>query len=1105
MDACALRVRDGVGRPVLFRPIDATLTELASRSQKELDETVAASERELGARESPQALASALDARPALPEELVESAARSLVEDSEGRERLLRRMPPAHVHGTDPVSAVVRHLAAERHAVELPVVAIARARTFLTMTGRVLDESTGEGVPGATVDIWQYDQDWNYVATLPSQTSDSAGAFAVGVDPGYVIVRMRSRVGPLAFVPPPAYAEVRGNATITVFAFPAVSVSGRVRGPAGETVPGARVTASWRSYSDEATSDSAGRYALLVPRERPLTVDVFPPPPYARAMTEKGILFGTDGSRDFTVERGFLLAGTVRTSDLGAPGRIELALRHLSPSSYKGEEGTTAVTLQGPGEYAFAVPRWLAPRTFLLSVAADGYVRENAVVEVDEDLQHDVLLTPGISVSGTVQDTGAQPLTGIRVRAFRGEELAASYLSDSEGHYALTLEPGSYRLRAEQECPATGCTLAVVPVEIDGLEVSSALVRDITLPAAEGMLVLRLRLQGSGAAEISQIPFRVEVRRHGTLVHAGHYRSSSWSDSTSGRHVVEGRLALAPGSYALGIHVLGQEPVLVDDLEVSTSTTRTIDLPPALRWTGILHLADGTPVPGTSIRCQDDLTYQSAWLATDDTGAFDIPITPDGITKFYAPERGRSILRVERHPIDARDRAEDLRLDELVTLPDSAGALTQIYGVASRTSRYNIVFIGDGYTTLHETFTDSNHNGTWDGILFGDTNQNGLLDRGEPYARYGSAPEPSTGTDPTRRNEPFVDGNGDGYPNLDDQAVLYRNAVDTLRSLFGQDIWSAARDTFNAYLIRVTSRQAGNDVIDASGSMLLTRDTFFDARVTLERNLLEANYDLIDQVVHEFLPEVDIIVAMVNQPYRMGRANSFILTQGGPSAAPANAYVIAHEMGHNLGLLRDEYTEFEDAYLDEEPRGPNITTADSLEEIPWRDLIAPETRIPSVAWSSGVGLFEGAYYHTAGAYRPTQFCMMVKGDRYCPVCTREVLLRLSAVTGGPLAAPVALAPQGSGVAPRPTFSWSPVAGASSYLVELRRVPDGTLVTMLDVFDSRVTPGLDLGFETRYVWRVAGRVEAIEGPWSAWLEIETVPRPRHYPRRHLLPR
>lgn len=1101
--AATLVLRDGSGRLRLSRPMDQALVARAVVSREELARRVKASKQEL-AQAGPARMA---DRHPAagslVPEELVQSLTALVVEETESRQSLERHLLPAHARGTDPRRALIRQLTSDQRSQAVREAVIAAGDTELR--GRALDDSDGSPIAGAVLDIWQYDASWRYVGQLPTQTADTSGVFTAWVDTGNVVVRMRNLVGSRAFVTELAFAEVTGPASITVFAYPAVTLSGRVRDRAGHPVPRTTVEAAWRGYVGQGTAGQDGRYSLLAPRGRALTVDLVPPIPFARPMTEEGLLVSEDTTRDFTVDPGVLVSGTIETSERRTPLRISVVLRHVSPSSFKGLEGTQTVTLEGPGEYAFAVPTWLSPRTFLLSVAAEGHARFTAVVDAGQDTRQDVVLVPGVTLSGTVHDVDGHALKDIRVRAWQGRELAASYLSESDGHYSLSLVPATYTLRAAQECPGGGCTHTLESVEIPDLEVSGPSSRDLTLPTAAGALTLRVALAGAGASEISQIPFRVEVRRLGELLHAGYYRSYSWFSTTSQRHVVEAVLALPPDRYSLTVHVLGHDPVKLDDVDVGAATSRTIDLPAPHQWAGTMRLADGSVVPGATIRCQDDLTYQSVWMTTDGAGRFEIPITPDGLTKFYTPESGSSILRVERHLADTLDRTDDLELDALQTLPDTAGMLTQIYGVEDRSSRFNIVFIGESYTTLRETFTDSNHSGTWDGVLFGDTNQNGRLDQGEPYTRYGNAPTPVLGTDPTRSNEHFVDSNGDGFPNLDDQVILYRNAVDTLRSLFGQDLWSSSRNVFNAFLVRVVSRQAGNDVIDASGNVLQTRDTFFEARVTLQRNLLEANYDRIQQVVHELVPEADIIIALVNQPVRMGRANSFILTAGGPAVALANSYVIAHEMGHNLGRLRDEYTEFPDAYLEGEPTGPNITTATSLEQIPWRELVAPDREIPSVAWSSGAGLYEGAYYHTAGAFRPTQYCMMVSGDRFCPVCTHEVMLRLAAVTGGPTTAPTALEPIGSSALLRPRLRWTAVPGAASTVVELRRAADHDLVAYVDVFDTSFVPDSDLAPATRYAWRVAGRVETKQGPWSAWLEFETAPPSGSYPRRHLHPR
>ena len=95
----------------------------------------------------------------------------------------------------------------------------------------------------------------------------------------------------------------------------------------------------------------------------------------------------------------------------------------------------------------------------------------------------------------------------------------------------------------------------------------------------------------------------------------------------------------------------------------------------------------------------------------------------------------------------------------------------------------------------------------------------------EPYWTYGSAPDPTDGTNPTLANEPIRDVNGDGVLSTDDQALFDRNTIDVARALFGADVWRHHRAAFNVFRIRVVSAQAGHDVRDVNDNTVVSRNT----------------------------------------------------------------------------------------------------------------------------------------------------------------------------------------------------------------------------------------------------------------------------------------
>ena len=258
--------------------------------------------------------------------------------------------------------------------------------------------------------------------------------------------------------------------------------------------------------------------------------------------------------------------------------------------------------------------------------------------------------------------------------------------------------------------------------------------------------------------------------------------------------------------------------------------------------------------------------------------------------------------------------------------------------------------IGDGYTGVNERYTDVNGNGRWDGVSITTSTRTGSGIPGSPISATAPPRLRVPGTDPTLSNEPFTDLNGDGVPNLQDQALFDQNTLDTARSLFGQDEWKLHREAFNIFRIRLVSNQAGHKILDEAGNVVIQRDTALGTYLNTPNRgyLFSANYTLVSQYINQYVPECDTRIVMVNQPIRMGRVNSYMFQYGGDMPTLCNDYVVAHEMGHNVGLLADEYTEYQETYRGAESAARNVTSLTDWRHIPWSYLISPGKEIPSI-------------------------------------------------------------------------------------------------------------------------------------------------------------
>ena len=954
-----------------------------------------------------------------------------------------------------------------------------------TLSGTVVDVDTGLPVSGAVLRFYQYDENGDFQAYLGSVTTGASGTYSKAVDVGSISIYLWEVLDGGYLSEWYFNIGIAGDTTFDIQAVPAVTLSGTVYDDLGSPVDDVSVTVrrvdNSRVYGTR--TDATGTYSLQVPRDQPLIVSTYALPPYLPSDPIE-VTLSSDTTLDLTFEVGWLVSGRVTDAAGASLEYAGVVVRHVNATTSRGYLNYTSTEFDGT--YLTVVPRDLAPASFVVSVYESSYVRQSRGLLITGDVVADFVLEEGVAVSGSVRDDQGAGVWPASVWAYQGETLITSARTLSDGSYQMALVPGLYNLRVEPwglYPGQSGSTLA--PADSGPVEVTAGAPAtvDFTLPPATGTLELRLRYPSQEAYELAGPSVRFEILRDDSVV-----RTALGGDVIfdGGSTWLYRTLYLEPDAYEIKIFAVGSDPLIVHGSATAAGAVVSVELPEPYVWSGVLRDFAGDPLPRLYIISYGPLTRSSSFDISGPDGSFAIPTTPGGFVKFYSPEDSDAILHTERFGSPVENRDQDLTLDRFPPFTDDGTELTQMFGVEDRSNRYNIVVIGDGFTDVTETYTDLNGNCVWDGVISYDLNGNGVWDSGERYALYGEAQSPELGTDPTLDNEPFTDLNGDQFPNLDDQAVFDRNSLEVIRSMFGQDFWNSNRDVFNVFRIRAISNQAGHDIQDADGHTVHQRDTLFGTRLYNPSRgyLFRGNYSFIREFVNEHLPEWDTIIIVVNQPIRMGRANSFIYMYGGPLTRQANNYVIAHEMGHNVGGLSDEYTEYQESYSGPEPTARNVTTMTERDLIPWADLIAEDKEIPSVQGSSGVGLFEGAFYRTGGVFRPAASCMMISANRYCPVCTRELGYRVAAIMGGPGGVASPLSPVGEAGDRQPVFEWAPVADAAHYQIELRPA-GGEVMLTLDVYDTSFQLDFELEAGQSYEWRVRAGVEDSWGAWSAW--------------------
>lgn len=692
----------------------------------------------------------------------------------------------------------------------------------------------------------------------------------------------------------------------------------------------------------------SGLLRVLAPRDEPVRIEIQPPAPQLPKVL-RGQRYTQDQRLELDFETGVAVTLDLRDAT-GQPRSMDVAV--VAGGGYHSRQRVN------PGERV-AVPRG---REVLIE-AADGQspaARHKGRFEAPGQL---TLQAPGkAQVSGRVVASDGVPPFSARVQAQQGGVVVASDTLDSGGRYRLTLPLGEYELVAFHESFTLPVALPVpTPIRLTGAD----LTQDLVLQLPQSTL---------------QVVAPPACHRAST------YRMPLTLADTAGRlwvrHIaVQGDglgvpLRVTPGRYRVTLQVPGY-PRWEGDLTVAESGITRLDptdIGECRSWQGRLLDADGQPVAGLSIRFDDAAQELIGWAPTDAEGRFSLPLTEGFSYEFRAPESGRSLRHVRSIERLRSSFREDVRLQalEFAGLPQPQPGAQLVYGDAADGSRFDIVFVAEGYVARQETFTDSNGNGLWDGLLFADINGNGVWDQGEPFSSYGDASPPGSaqsGTDIRTGNEPFVDLNGDGYPNLDDPAVFGLNIQNFMRELLSLPFWAERRDAFNAWAVWVDSEQAGMDLIATDGSLIEERRTAFGGRWLQDRSLLSVDYGRVEAVLAEQFPHAAQRVVLMNQPVAMGRANAYILYYGGLPGASVNSTVASHELGHALGLLADEYQEFRGNQLDVESAAPNLTRVLEPDLARWR--ISAEGPGPHAFALPGQGWFEGGGYYQGGVYRPS--------------------------------------------------------------------------------------------------------------------------------------
>jgi hypothetical protein len=259
---------------------------------------------------------------------------------------------------------------------------------------------------------------------------------------------------------------------------------------------------------------------------------------------------------------------------------------------------------------------------------------------------------------------------------------------------------------------------------------------------------------------------------------------------------------------------------------------------------------------------------------------------------------------------------------------------------------------------------------------------------------------------------------GDGYREAD-QDKLTHDAQAWLAAFKGTAPYGNYAAYFNIKLVHVVSKEDGAG--NGAHGFGVMRDTALGATFQNaspagqppDFRLLVVDNALAQAVATAHAPECTKVLVIVNDANYGGSGGAVPVF----SVNPASCLIALHEFGHSFGGLADEYSCGDTSALQESIEAyPNVTTRQTLDQIKWNSWIPDGTPLPTPdTWANAAapGLFEGAYYHDCGVYRPRHACRMrALNDAFCEVCSeaivRGVYGRVSLIDSATPASPVQL-------------------------------------------------------------------------------------------------
>lgn len=197
-----------------------------------------------------------------------------------------------------------------------------------------------------------------------------------------------------------------------------------------------------------------------------------------------------------------------------------------------------------------------------------------------------------------------------------------------------------------------------------------------------------------------------------------------------------------------------------------------------------------------------------------------------------------------------------------------------------------------------------------------------------------------------------------------------RHVSAALFRLFDIQPFARYRPVFRSYRVDVISNESGVSDDPYPG---IPRDTAMDMRFWCDgvERLLCVNTIAAQQYADQ-APHLDLIVAVANSGKYGGSGylgqNVVTISGGSPTAFE----VTAHEIGHVVGILADEYEveEFVE-WPGGEPSDPNLSTFESEDMIALNGKWASWIGNDIIGFDGPISTYEGGGFYQTGVYRPS--------------------------------------------------------------------------------------------------------------------------------------